>query len=187
MNYMKFNKSIYFFILVIINIFPLKSCFCQTFKYGFTPRHENFIDTIPSDSWENEFSWTSTQEDITDSSFVFRNILCQCDTCYCCGIIFKTNSSGNWYIIDSGKEFIFFDKKKPQSLKPMYLETCDKNIVVFAYQQLVKDALLYKFTVEDNGWISGDTTIYWFSEKFGIVAVQSTALFVRDDFIEHCK
>ena len=165
----------------MLNIFLLNCGFCQIIEYRFSQFVTDF-----SSARCNGYSWTSTQEYITDSSFIFRHIFCQCDTCACCGIVFKTDSSGNWYIIESGEEFLFFDNTT-QSLKSVSSKQCNKSILA-REEQIIENVTLYGFVRETAGVITTRIT-YWFNNKYGIVAQQSNVLYVRDDFIEQvlCK
>ena len=160
----------------------MKCMYCQVVEYRFSPRNDNFVDTLLYSDFYNKLSWVSTQKNITDSSFIFTKIFCITDTSDCCNVTFKIDSSGNWYIIEAGKEVVFFDNTM-QSIEPIYLEQCNKDILT-SKKQKINNVTLYEFEIKTREKISLVTT-YWFNERYGIIAVRGQfCLYVRDDFIE---
>ncbi len=180
---MKLKKRVCLLIL-IFNTFLIELVYCQIREYKFLPRNDNFVDTLLYSGLCDMFPLhISTQRNITDSTFIFTRIFCQSDTFHCCNIVFKIDLSGNWYIVESDKEILFFDSRE-QAIKSVYLEQqCNKDILV-RDKITIKNIILHEFGINIRGWIS-TTSLYWFSEKYGIVAYRGDfCLYVRDDFIE---
>lgn len=180
-------KKIFKKCLICLFVFLFNSnnqAIAQIIKYQYFPRSENMVNLNGTNRIDSSYIWTSTQIFISDSVFKFGPIVCQSDTSNCCSITFKLDFENNWYIIDSNKEYLFYDNRSKR-LKCIYFEQCEKLYEPCSYSQSINNQLVLSFEIRTPGYSSGDKTIYWFSEKFGIISVCSgITCFVRNDFID---
>lgn len=124
---------IYWFVFLFISN---NQTFAQIIKYQYLPRDENMKDLYGVNSIDSMFIWTASQVYLSDSVFKFGPIICVSDTSKYCSIFFKLDSENNWYIIDSNKEYLFYDNRSKR-LKCVYLEQYENFLNQVAFHKLL--------------------------------------------------
>lgn len=171
-------------IIFLATTFNVKS---QTFNYQYFPKDEDMIGNNTITSLDSMFIWSAVKEYLSDSVFRFGSIECQGDTTNCCFITFKIDSKNNWYIMDQNKEHLFYDNKR-QRIRDVISETCEYDYLSCGYAMQIKNDTLFGFIIKPMGYITGDTVVNWFNNKYGIVAVSmGHVYYVRNDFIDEIK
>ncbi len=117
----------------------------------------------------------------SDSTFLDYPLLCSCDTCTSCGLLFK-KKNGNWFI-KADEEWQEFFSSKDSLIKVVYFKKQKFILKPLANHHIFNDKYLFGFIQERLYVNTSHIPDMWFHPDYGVIIIGQGNQFIREDII----
>jgi hypothetical protein len=170
------------YIIILLSIFLLISCKTENKNVSISILSTQKFEFKNTDSiklFDHDF--TMLRRQYSDSTFLDYPLLCSCDTCASCGLLFK-KKNGDWYI-KADDEWQEFFSSKDSLIKVVYFKKQKFILKPLANQQIFKDKYLFGFIQEHLYVNESHIPDMWFHPDYGVVVIGQGNELIRQDII----
>jgi hypothetical protein len=156
----------------------------QTIKVV-SKENRRFISDTTNGKPLNDFDFTTTRINYSDSSFTDLGLICSDDTASACSLTFKIDK-GFWFV-KTDTDWQEFYNPNDSLLKVVYFKKQKFILKPIGEHLIYNNKDLHGFVKEDLYVYSSHENILYFHPDFGVVVIGRQASLIRSDFDEKTK